>query len=84
MAKEEDDVGSRVDENPASTLTEEVLSCADATRVIMWLKLVGESKENAFWKKIFFPPNVWVSLSSTRPQFASCTEEDRGGMNFIY
>ena len=41
MARGEDNVGSRVDEDPPSTSPREVLSHANATRVIMWLKLIS-------------------------------------------
>ena len=76
MARWEDNVVSRVEEDPASTLPEEVLSRADAIGVITWLKSVGESRADAFWKKFIFPPNVRVSFLSSGPQFANCTEED--------
>ena len=84
MASGEDNVGSRVDEEPPSTLSREVLSCADAIEVITWLRPVGESKADAFWKKFSFPPYVRVSFSSSRPQFAAYTDGDRGVMNPIY
>ena len=49
-------MGSRVDEELPSTLSGEVLLRAEAIGVIMWLRLVGESRANGFWKKFFFPP----------------------------
>ena len=71
MAKGEDNAGRRVDEDLPSTSAKEVPLCADATRVITWLRLVGESKADAFWKKFPFPPNVWVSFPSLGPQFSN-------------
>ena len=76
MPRGEENVGSHVDEDPPFTSTKEVFSHADTTKVITWLKLVGKSRAYAFWKKFAFPPNVQVSFSSSRPQFANCTEED--------
>ena len=84
MAREEDNVGTRVDKGPSSTSYEDVPSRVDATGVITWLRLVGKPRVDVFWKKISFPPNVRVSFSSSRPHFTDCTEEDRGEMNFIY
>ena len=57
MARGEGNVGRYVNKDLPST-SEEALSRANATRVITWLKLVGESKVNAFWKKFYFLPNV--------------------------
>ena len=59
-------------------------SHADANRVITWLRPVGESRANAFWKIFSFPPHVWVSFSTSGPQFVACTNGDLGVMNFIY
>ena len=51
MANREDDLGSHVNKDlPSSS------SCVDTARVIMWLKTVGESRADAFWKKFSFPP----------------------------
>ena len=50
MAKGEDNVGSRVDEGPSSSSSEDVPSRVDATRVITWLRPIGEPQENVFWK----------------------------------
>ena len=44
MAKGEDNIGSHTDEGPSSTSSEDVPSRVDATGVITWLKLVGESR----------------------------------------
>ena len=38
--------------------SKEALSRADVIGVIKWLKPVGESRVDAFWKKFSFPPNV--------------------------
>ena len=46
-------MGSRLDEEPPSTLAGEVLLRVDATEVIKWLRLVRESKADALWKKYF-------------------------------
>ena len=62
MAKGKDNVGRRVDEDLTSTSFEEVLSCEDATRVITWLRPVGDSRADSFRKKVSFPPNVRVSF----------------------
>ena len=83
MAKGEGNVGCCVDEDLPSTY-EEALSCADATRVITWLRPIGESRADAFWKKFSFPPNVRVSFPFSRPHYVDYTNEDRGGMNSIY
>ena len=56
-----------VDEESPSTLFSEVLSRANATRVIMWLIPIEEYRANAFWKKFSFPPYVQVSFSSSGP-----------------
>ena len=79
MAKGEDDLGSHVDEDLLSSS-----SRVDAAKVITWLRPVRESRGDAFWKKLDFPPNVGVLFSSSGPHFTTCTEEDRGGMNFMY
>ena len=84
MARGEDNVGSRMDKGPSSSSSEDAPSRVDATRVITWLKLVGEPRVNAFWKKISFPPNVQVSFSFSGPRFEDYMKEDQGGMNFIY
>ena len=84
MARGEDNVGSHVDEGLSSTSYRDALSSVDATGVITWLRLVGESRVDTFWKKIFFPPNVRVSFPSLGPRFVNCIKENRGGMNFIY
>ena len=44
-----------INEEPPSTMSREVLSRADATGVITWLKLDGESRADALWKKFSFP-----------------------------
>ena len=82
MATGEGNVGRPKDEDLPST-SEEALSRADATGVIMWLKPVGESRADAFWKKFSFPPNVRVSFPSLGPHYVDCTDGDRGGMNSI-
>ena len=56
----------------------------DATGVLMWLKPIGESRVDAFWKKFSFPPNIWVCFPSSGPHYVDCTDGDRGGMNSIY
>ena len=48
MARGEDNVGSLIDEGSSSTSSEDVPWHVDATRVITWLRLVGESQTNAF------------------------------------
>ena len=84
MANRGNYVGSRLDKELPSTLSGEVLSSTNATGVITWLKPIGESRADAFWKKFSFPPYVRVSFSSSRPQFVACKDEDRGIMNSIY
>ena len=54
MARGEDNIGSRVDEGSSSTSSKDVPSRVDATKVITWLKSVGKSQANAFWKKFPF------------------------------
>ena len=84
MASRGDNVGSRVDEEPPSTLYREVLSRVDATGVITWLRPVREFRADAFWKKFSFPSYVRVSFSLLGPQFVACMDGDRGIMNSIY
>ena len=84
MVRGEDNVGGRRDKGPSSTSSKDVPSLVDTTRVIMWLRPVREPQVDAFWKKFSFPSNVWVYFSSSGPHFINCTEEDRGGINFIY
>ena len=87
MAGRGDSVGSCVDEESSSSSFEtskEVLSCADANIVITWIRPVGESREDAFWKRFYFPLYVSVSFSSSGPQFVAYTNRDRGVMNSIY
>ena len=84
MARGEDNVGRCVDEDPPSTSAKEVPSHVDANGVMMWLRPVGESRADAFWKKFSFPPKARVSFPSLGPQFLNWMEEDWGGMNFIY
>ena len=62
MAIREDNVGSQVEEGPSSTSFEDPFPCVDATRVITWLRPIGKSRVNAFWKKFSFPLNVQVSF----------------------
>ena len=62
MTKEEDNVESCVDESSSSTSYEDVPSLVDANGVITWLRPVGEARENTFWRKFSFPPNVRVSF----------------------
>ena len=83
MDKGEGNVGRHVEEDLPSTSKED-LSRADATRVITWLRPIGESRVDAFWKKFSFPPNVQVSFPSSRPHYVDCMDEDWGGMNSIY
>ena len=59
-------------------------SCVGDVVVITWLKPIREARGDVFWRNYSFPPNVWVSFPSSRPQFIACTKEDGGGMNFIY
>ena len=74
MAKGEGYLGSNMDEDlPLS------FSLVNSVRVITWLRPVGESWADTFWKKFSFPPNVKVLFSSSWPRFAACTEKDRGG-----
>ena len=65
MARREDTIESCVDEISSSTSSEDVPSLVDANGVITWFKLVGEARENAFWRKFSFPPNVRVSFPSS-------------------
>ena len=67
MAREEDNVGSCVDEGSSSTSYEDVLPRVDVVGVITWLRHIEESRAYAFWKKFSFPPNVRVSFSSSGP-----------------
>ena len=64
MAREEDSVGSHEGQGPPSTASEHVPSRVYSSRVIMCLKLVEESRANAFWKIFFFHPNITVSSMS--------------------
>ena len=82
-AKGKGNVGRRVDEDLPSTF-EEALLRADAIGVITWFRPVEESRVDAFWKKFFFLPNIWVSFPSSGPYYVGYMEEDRGGMNSIY
>ena len=87
MTCREDNVGSYGDEESSSSSSRafgEVLSHADANGVINWLRLIGESRANAFWKRFSFPPHVRVSFSTLGSQFMACTDGDQGVMNSIY
>ena len=79
MARGKGDLGSNMVENLPSSFW-----LIDAAWAITWLRSVGESRANTFWKKFSFPPNVRALFSSMGPLFATCMEEDRGGMNFMY
>ena len=59
-------------------------SCIDVVGVITWLKPVEEARADAFSKKYSLPPNIRVSFPSSRAQFVTSMEEDRGRMNFMY
>ena len=83
MARGEDNVGCCVDEDLHSK-SKEALLHADATGVITWLRLVGESRAYSFWKKFSFPSNVRVSFPSSRPHYVDCMDKALGGMNSIY
>ena len=83
ITKGEGNVGHREDKDRPFT-SEDFLSRADATGVIMWLTLVGEFRADAFWKKFSFPPNVRVSLPPLGPHYVDCMDGDWGGMNSIY
>ena len=49
------------------------------------MKSIGEARVDTFRKRYSFPPpNVQVSFPLSRSRFATCMEEDRGRMNFIY
>ena len=69
-------VGGHGDKGPSSTSSEGIPSRVDTTRVITWLRPVGEHRANAFWKKFSFPSNVRVSFPPLGPSFANSTEED--------
>ena len=57
MARGEGNVGCHVDEDLPYT-SKEALLHANAIGVITWLRPVEEFRENDFWKKFSFPPNV--------------------------
>ena len=65
MTRGEDNVGSRMDEGSSSTSYEDVSLRVDVIGVITCLRPVRESKVDAFWKKLSFPPNAQVSFSSS-------------------
>ena len=82
-----DSVGSYIEEESSSSslrVSREVLSRPDSNRVITWIKPVGKSRADAFWKRYSFPPRVRVSFSNLGPQFMTCKDGDRGVMNSIY
>ena len=67
MAYKGDNVGSCGDEESSSSSSGafgEFLSCMDANRVLTWLRLIGDSWANAFYKRFSFIPHVWVSCST--------------------
>ena len=72
MARGEDSVGSREGEGPPSTSSKDVALRVDSIEVITWLKLVGEPRADAFWKKFSFPPNVRVLSMSSGPRIVTC------------
>ena len=76
IAIREDNMGSWVEEGPFSTSAEDPLSCVDATRVITWLRPVGKSRVDAFWKKFSFPLNVQIYFSFLETSF--CRLYERG------
>ena len=84
MARGEDNIGSHEGDGLPSTSSEDVPSRVDSVRVIMWLKPIREPWAGAFWKKFSFPPNVRVSLMSSRFCVDVCTDKDHGDMNFIF
>ena len=76
-----DYVGSCMGEESTSNsfgAFEEVLLCADTNRVITWIRPIGESRVDAFWKRFSFHPCVRASFSSLGPQFVACTDGDQG------
>ena len=51
------------EEHPSSLpVPGEVLFCANANGVITYLKLVGEPRTEALWRKYSFPPQVRVAF----------------------
>ena len=79
MAYRGDNVGSCGDEESSSSSSGsfgDVLSRTDANGVLTWLRPIGESRADAFWKRFSFPPHVRVSFSTLGPQFVACTDGD--------
>ena len=50
--------GDEESSSSSSGVSGEVLSRANANGVLTWLRLIGESQANAFWKRFSFPPQV--------------------------
>ena len=75
MAHEERSIdGCVCEEPPLSPLAfEEVLSRADPNGVITWLKLVGEPRVDAFWRKYSFPSQVCIAFPFSGSQFVAYT-----------
>ena len=84
MARGENSVRSHEEEGMPLTSSKDVPSLADSTRVITWLKPVGEPRADAFWKKFSFLPSVRVPSMSSGPRVMVYTDEDCGELNFIY
>ena len=87
MAGGGDYVGSCMGEEPSSSsygAFGEVFSRVDANGVITWIRPIGESRADAFWKRFSFPPHVHALFLSLGPQFVFCIDGDRGVMNSIY
>ena len=84
MTSGEDNMGSREEKCSSSTFSDDALLLVIATGVITLLRLIREPEVDTFWKKFSFPPNFWVSFPSSGSHFVDCTEEDCGGINFIY
>ena len=72
------DLGWPLDQETFSFGSEGVPSYVDTSRVITWLDsmLSGGSTHSLLMFEFFFPP--------LGPRFMANTEEDRGGMNFMY
>ena len=65
-----DNVGSFRDEESSSSsygVFGEVLSRADANKVLTWLRPTRKPQADAFWKRFSFPPQVRVYFSSSGP-----------------
>ena len=78
------DLGWPRNQETSSSSFEGAPSCVDNIGVITWLKPVGEARADALWRKYFLSPNVRVPFPSLGRQFVANTEEDQGGMNFMY